>query len=111
MSSFSLFLTDSPAPFAVNEPVIPHVPQGKFSRLSHLAAAEDALDALAAQGLFGTEYLNIEARVKEYIKEHPELLNAAWSRNGGAVYDLIQAARESLLLHQEAIDIFEQCAA
>jgi hypothetical protein len=108
MSSFSLFLTDSASPNPIDELVAPQVPAGRFTRLAHLLAAEEVLDSLAAQSLRGDGYFDIEARARAYIKEHPELLNAAWLRNGGAVYDLIEAAREGRLIHQEPLDAHQK---
>lgn len=83
------------------EPSNQQLPDGPFKTLGHLLAAEEVLDTLSANGVHDAEYLDIERRAKSFIRAHPELLKAPWLRPAGAVYDLIQSAREAALQEQE----------
>lgn len=77
------------------------LPDGPFTSIGHLLAAEEALDAMSANGVHDAEYLDIERRAKSFIRKHPELLTSPWIRPAGAVFDLIEGAREAALQEQE----------
>jgi len=68
------------------------LPEGKFTSVSHLLAAEVRMDALDATGARTAEYKALRNKALAFIKENPSILTAPWPRTGGAVYDLIKAA-------------------
>lgn len=85
----------------VRELTTQEIPAGPFVHLGHLVAAEETLDLLADKPAFAAECAELQTRARAFIYEHPELLKAPWVRNAGAVYDLLQEAREKLLRSQE----------
>lgn len=88
---------DAVAAVQLNRMLAARVPEGAFTQLAHLLAAEERMDELDALGTRNTEYLSLRSRAQSYIEENPSLLDGKWIRNAGAVYDLIDAERNRRL--------------
>lgn len=58
-----------------------------------LTAAEESMDAMAAEENCGLFYQYLELQVEKYLRANPSLLQVPWVRKGGAVYDLIEKMR------------------
>ena len=64
--------------------------------LSKLIAAEEAMDAMAADRNLGLFYQYLELHSEKFLKANPLLLSEPWVRSGGAVHDMIQRLRKDV---------------
>lgn len=75
-------------------------PLGSFGAgigsLSNLIAAEETMDAMAADENCGLFYQYLEVQAENFLKANPALLAEPWVRNGGAVHDMIERLRPEM---------------
>jgi hypothetical protein len=69
-----------------------------IKNLADLVFAEEILDDLESMGLAGNQaYFRFRGLVCTYVYNNPALFLEPWLRNGGAVFDIIENARQDYL--------------
>ena len=71
--------------------------QTRIDTLAQLIFAEEVIDDMESRKEASLTCQLLRARAEAFVRANPELLNAPWLRNGGAVYDIIERVRNEVL--------------